>query len=63
LIKEIRERIQPRIHCFGHVHEDNGYKYDQHESETPFINAATDLTGQVFKLNFYLDLQKHSNIF
>ncbi|CAF3238268.1 unnamed protein product [Rotaria sp. Silwood2] len=63
LIKEIRERIQPRIHCFGHVHDDNGYKYDQHESETLFINAATDLTGQVFKLNFYLDLQKHSNIF
>jgi Icc-related predicted phosphoesterase len=24
LIKQIRERIQPRVHCFGHVHDDAG---------------------------------------
>ncbi|CAF1490027.1 unnamed protein product [Rotaria sordida] len=63
LIKEIRQRIKPRIHCFGHVHDDNGYKYDQHENGTLFINAAANLTRQCFKLNFYLDLQKHSNVF
>ncbi|CAF3775759.1 unnamed protein product [Rotaria sp. Silwood1] len=63
LIKEIRQKIQPRIHCFGHVHDDNGYKYDQHANGTLFINAAANLTRQCFKLNFYLDLQKHSNMY
>ncbi len=59
LRKEIVQRIQPRIHCFGHVHDDAGYKYDQYGSGTLFINAAADLTRKSFKLNFYLDLQKH----
>ncbi|CAF4938570.1 unnamed protein product [Rotaria sp. Silwood1] len=63
LIKEIRQKIQPRIHCFGHLHDDNGYKYDQHANGTLFINAAANLTRQCFKLNFYLDLQKHSNMY
>ncbi|UJR16718.1 hypothetical protein I4U23_003618 [Adineta vaga] len=55
LVQEIRERIQPRVHCFGHVHDDAGYKYD---SGTLFINAATDLTKQSFKFIFYIDLHK-----
>ncbi|CAF1283172.1 unnamed protein product [Rotaria magnacalcarata] len=59
LIKEIRRRIQPRIHCFGHVHDDQGYKYDQHENGTLFINAAAYLTSQAFKLNFYRNLQNY----
>ncbi|CAF1468305.1 unnamed protein product [Rotaria sp. Silwood1] len=58
LIKEIRERIQPRVHCFGHVHDDSGYKYEQNGNGTLFINAAMNLTRQHFKLIFYIDLQK-----
>jgi predicted phosphodiesterase len=58
LIKEIRQRIQPRVHCFGHVHDDPGYKYDQDDTGTLFINAATDLSNQSFKFIFYADLHK-----
>ena len=56
LIKEIRQRIHPRVHCFGHVHDDAGYKYD---NQTLFINAAADLTNQCFMFYFYVDLEKH----
>ncbi|CAF3912366.1 unnamed protein product [Adineta steineri] len=59
LIKEIRQRIQPRVHCFGHVHDDPGHKYDQDDTGTLFINAATDLSNRPFKFNFYVDLNKH----
>jgi hypothetical protein len=59
LAKEIFKRIQPRIHCFGHVHDDFGYKYDRYGSGTCFINAAADLTKKSFQFNFYVDLQKH----
>ena len=56
LKRAVLERIQPRVHCFGHVHDDPGYKY---ENNTLFINAAANLTHQSFKLNFYVDLNKH----
>jgi Icc-related predicted phosphoesterase len=58
LSKEIHQRIQPRIHCFGHVHDDFGSKYDQYGSGTLFINAAADLTKQTIQFNFYRNLFK-----
>jgi Icc-related predicted phosphoesterase len=59
LIKEIRRRIQPRVHCFGHVHDDPGYIYDKDDTGTLFINAAADLTSRPFKFNYYVDLYKY----
>ncbi|CAF1196033.1 unnamed protein product [Adineta steineri] len=56
LLKKIRKNIQPKIHCFGHIHEASGYKY---EFNTLFINAAVELTNQPIKFNFYVDLHKH----
>ena len=57
LISEIRERIQPRVHCFGDVRDDAGYKY---QNGTLFINAAAaDLSNQSFEFTFYVDLNKH----
>jgi Icc-related predicted phosphoesterase len=59
LYKEISQRIQPRVHCFGHVHDDPGFKFDQDGTGTLFINAAADLSKQSIKFNFYIQLQKH----
>ena len=56
LIKEINQRIKPRVHCFGHVHDDAGFKFDQNQSQTLFINAAADLTNRPVKFYFYVQL-------
>ena len=37
LMKEISERIQPKLHVFGHIHEAAGL---QTNGATIFINAA-----------------------
>ena len=58
LLREINGRIRPRLHCFGHVHDDAGYRYNPSISQTLFINAAADLTCRAFRFNFYLDLQR-----
>ena len=38
LLQEIQERIKPRFHIFGHIHEDPGASSD---GTTTFINAST----------------------
>lgn len=38
LLKEVKERIKPKYHIFGHIHEAYGI---QKEGETTFINAST----------------------
>lgn len=38
LLREVKERIKPKFHIFGHIHEDYGqYK----TKDTTFINAST----------------------
>jgi hypothetical protein len=37
LLSEVQNRIKPRIHVFGHIHEDYGITYD---GTTLFINAS-----------------------
>lgn len=37
LYKEVVERIKPKIHCFGHIHEGNGMKIIEN---IKFINAS-----------------------
>lgn len=38
LMQQIIERIQPKIHCFGHIHEDYGVFYD---GTTRFVNCSS----------------------
>eukprot|EP00048_Salpingoeca_helianthica_P015930 m.229481 g.229481 ORF g.229481 m.229481 type:complete len:277 (+) comp17753_c0_seq1:88-918(+) len=38
LLREIQERIKPRVHVFGHIHEGYGMTTDGH---TTYINAST----------------------
>ena len=58
LLNEIIERIQPRVHCFGHVHDDFGSRSNQFGLNTLFINAAADLTKRTIQFDFYVDLRK-----
>ena len=38
LLNEVQERIRPRVHVFGHVHESRGVTYD---GNTLFVNASS----------------------
>ncbi|KAL7581245.1 hypothetical protein ACA910_006019 [Epithemia clementina (nom. ined.)] len=38
LLRDVQDRIQPRLHVFGHIHEDTGCTYDGH---TLFVNASS----------------------
>ena len=58
LLNEMIGRIQPRVHCFGHVHDDFGYRSNQFGLDTLFINAAADLTKLTIQFDFYVDLRK-----
>ena len=37
LLKTVRERVKPRYHLYGHIHEDYGIRSD---GTTTYINAA-----------------------
>lgn len=37
LLQQVQTRIHPRVHVFGHIHEDRGVTYDGH---TLFVNAS-----------------------
>jgi len=39
LLKQIEERIDPSIHVFGHVHDPNGFKFDDVKN-IAYVNAA-----------------------
>ena len=58
LATEIRRRIKPKVHCFGHVHDDQGFEYCEESPGTLFINAAADFSKKCFKFNLYVDLEK-----
>ena len=58
LAEEIQQRIKPKVHCFGHVHDDQGYKYCEGSPGTLFINAAADFSAKCFKFDLYIDLEK-----
>jgi len=47
LYKEVVERIKPKIHCFGHIHEGYGMKVIE---DTKFINAS-NLDGSYHAVN------------
>jgi Icc-related predicted phosphoesterase len=38
LLQQVQERIKPRLHVFGHIHENQGCSFD---GKTLFVNAST----------------------
>jgi predicted phosphohydrolase len=42
LRRQVFERIRPRLHCFGHVHESRGIV---REKDTVFVNASSNTRG------------------
>lgn len=40
LLAEIRSRIRPRLHVFGHIHEDVGMWNDSDNGRTTYVNAC-----------------------
>ena len=61
--EELHQRLKPKIHCFGHVHDARGYKFGENASRTLSINAAGTFSKTCYKFNFYVDLKKpnHTN--
>ena len=45
LLKEVTERVKPKLHVFGHIHGRNG---SQKIGETMFLNAAINRFGSNF---------------
>lgn len=43
LLKEVQDRVRPRLHVFGHIHEDAGIWSD---GTTMFVNASNVNSGQ-----------------
>ena len=37
LLHQVQNRIKPRLHLFGHIHQSHGYSFDGH---TLFVNAS-----------------------
>lgn len=40
-LNEMVKKIQPKVHVFGHEHDEYGY---EHDSKTTFINAAITIS-------------------
>eukprot|EP01083_Nonionella_stella_P016465 45957_1 len=55
LKKNIVERIKPKLHLFGHVHDDTGFQMDK-QSNVLFINSAMDLAHRSHRVKLVFDL-------
>jgi Icc-related predicted phosphoesterase len=54
LLEEVQQRVRPRVHAFGHIHEDRGCWYD---GTTLYINASNvDLRCQPVHPCYVVDL-------
>ena len=54
LLKEVTERVKPKLHLFGHIHGRNG----SHKiGETMFVNAAIKRFGSNFCQPIVFDYQ------
>mmetsp|Transcript_7453 Transcript_7453/g.17875 ORF Transcript_7453/g.17875 Transcript_7453/m.17875 type:complete len:403 (-) Transcript_7453:1527-2735(-) len=59
LLVEIQERIVPRVHIFGHIHEGSGVTYD---SKTLYINASNlNISYQAVNYPVVVDLPVDKN--
>jgi len=45
------QAIKPKVHCFGHVHEEAGWET---RGDVTFVNAATDMAQKTFYFDFYV---------
>eukprot|EP01080_Neovahlkampfia_damariscottae_P003135 gene3135-5451_t len=54
LLKKVKE-VKPKIHCFGHIHAENGYKMVENIT---FINCACEWEPLFAPFYFDLDLKK-----
>ena len=54
LLKEVTERVKPKLHVFGHIHGRNG---SQKIGETMFLNAAIKHFGSNFCQPIVFDYQ------
>lgn len=61
LAREVNQRIKPRVHCFGHVHDSRGYTRGKNNEETLFINASADIEPKCYKFVLYADLKKYDS--
>lgn len=54
LLQEVQNRVKPRLHVFGHIHEGHGYTFDGH---TLYVNAAcVDLRYQPTRFCIVVDV-------
>lgn len=59
LLREVQNRILPRLHIFGHIHESYGLSYD---GNTLFVNASSvSLRYQARNDVIVIDLPLHDN--
>lgn len=58
LLKEVNERIKPRLHVFGHIHEAYGWEKNQ---DTLFLNASNcNLRYEAINKPFIVDLDSEN---
>ena len=55
LLDNIQNRIKPKLHLFGHVHDSTGYKLDE-KNDILFINSAMDLSAEAHRVEIVFDL-------
>ena len=57
LLKQVKERIKPKVHLFGHVHQAIGYEvHKDKDDEIVFINSAMDLKRIPHQFHVVFDL-------
>ena len=59
LLKTVTERVRPRVHLFGHIHESHGWS---RQNDTLFINASVKKpdcsANRPFVVDYYRDRNK-----
>ena len=60
LKQQILTRIKPRIHLFGHVHDQVGYKHDK-QHNILFVNSAMDIYRTIHTINIKFGNNNISN--
>ena len=65
LMRQVNERIKPRIHAFGHLHDEAGIKNFGTEThgDTQFINCSSvDLQGNLVNHRLVVDFERAESL-
>ena len=54
-IESFQTRIKPKIHLFGHVHDEVGYQMDE-KNNVLFVNSAMDIYNKAHRIKVVFDL-------